>query len=279
MLAGLITRRSVVQIHSSLYSEKGDSREEPGDIINSKQLQLNANYDNSTQNLQKVLFYGHKNNKDKFLEWLVNRKLSKNYIIDINNVLDNTLKLKFSNVLELRDKLAKVKNRKYRVLALRNLFNFFEEYEILDNDLILKLKAKIKITERSGIDTYIPSESQVSEFLVNVKHYDEIGYLFVRVLLESGLRVSEVQHFIKNIDKDKFEVNGEVVVYPLYYLRGTKSCYYIFMSKELYFQLLENILKIKEFNVEKLKTWIKRNGYLSLKYTRKFNFLFGINLR
>ena len=134
------------------------------------------------------------------------------------------------------------------------------------------MKARIKITEKSKIDSFIPSDTQINEFLEKISSYCNLSYLFVKILLESGLRVSEVQHFVKELDLSKFEVVGGVAVYPMYYLRGTKSSYYLFISKELYLQLCGNLQDLKKFNVEKLKMWIKRNGLIPLKYTRKYNF-------
>lgn len=270
VLVGLITRRSKVQILSSLLNQTTHTSSLHHENKHLDSSKTNESYDQN--NLQNILFYGHKNNKVKFNEWLVSKKLSKGYINSLNSVLENTLKLKFTNPLELRDALGKVKNRKYRALALRNLFNFFEEYEILDENLLLKLKSKIRITERSNIDHFIPSDEQIKDFLGLLKDYDENGFLFAQILLESGLRVSEVQYFVNNLDKTKFEVIGDVVIYPLYYRRGTKNSYYMFMRKQTYLQILERYNSFKGFNVEKLKTWIKRNNQISLKYTRKHNF-------
>ncbi|MCA9495314.1 MAG: hypothetical protein KC589_00070 [Nanoarchaeota archaeon] len=263
----------MVQIHSSLLTR--DSSLGTRDRREAQISHLsNSTISNSKteENLQKILFSVYKINEVKFYSWFKGKKVTENYIKDLNNVLLNTLRLKFKTPLELRDRLQKVKNRKYRALALRNLFNFCEEYELLDQDLILKLKARIKITEKSKIDSFIPSDTQINEFLEKISSYCNLSYLFVKILLESGLRVSEVQHFVKELDLSKFEVVGGVAVYPMYYLRGTKSSYYLFISKELYLQLCGNLQDLKKFNVEKLKMWIKRNGLIPLKYTRKYNF-------
>jgi intergrase/recombinase len=232
----------------------------------------NNNLENSTQNLQKLLKSTYSYNKVKFDEWLIGKKLSKKYIQGIKSVLENTLSLNFTNPLELKEELLKVKNRKYRALALRNLFNFCEEYELIDQELILKLKSKIKVTERSNIDTFIPSETEMQDFLSKVKTYDKIGFLFVKILLESGLRITEVQHFIRELNTNKFEVYDTLAIYPLYYLRGTKSSYYVFMTKEIYSEIIVNFSLLRTYNVEGLKTWIKRNELIPLKYTRKYNF-------
>ena len=238
----------MVQIHPSLFEpsseiggrRRGNTKFE--DFTNSELIDTKQQED-----LQNVLFSVYKIHKEKFIEWQRGKKLTESYIKDTNNVIVNTLKLKFNNVLELRDELTKVKNRKYRALALRNLFNFCDEYEILDNDLLLRLKSKIKITERSNIDSFIPSEDQIIDFLDKLSKYDSLSYLFVKILLESGLRVSEVKYIIHNVDENKFEINENIVVYPLYYLRGTKSSYYAFMSKETYLQILDNKIQLTEF--------------------------------
>ncbi len=241
----------------------------------------NSNYKNSSEknfifdeNSEKtthfILKSVYNKNRDKFYGFIENNKLSQYYIKGLKTTLENTLNLKFETPNDLRDVLAQVKNRKYRALALRNLFNFCSEYDLIDETLIAKLKSKIKITEKSNIDSYIPSEIEIKNFLEKVKHYDINSYLFVKILLESGLRVTEVQHFINTFEINKFEVVDQVVVYPLYYLRGSKNSYYLFISKSLFDEVVNS--NLREFNVEKLKTWIKRHNLIPLKYTRKYNF-------
>ena len=80
----------------------------------------------------------------------------------------------------------------------------------------------------------------------------------------------QFQYFVNTFEVDKFEVVDQVVVYPLYYLRGTKNSYYLFISKSLFDKIVDS--NLKEFNVEKLKTWIKRHNLIPLKYTHKYNF-------
>lgn len=276
MLAGLITPRSLVQIQPSLLN--CDSSLATRDLGNAEYFisndlkQFQRKSINSTENLDFLLKNTYFLHKVKFFDWLNKKKLSQDYINGLRTTLENTLNLKFETPNDLKDVLLSVKNRKYRALALRNLFNFCEEYEILNINLVLLLKNKIKITEKSNIDSFVPSEAQIKDFLSKVYDYEKIGFIFLRILLDSGLRVTEVQHLLTQIDLDKFEINGDIVVYPLYYLRGTKSSYYVFLSLKTYNLIIEDLELIKSYNVEKLKTWIKRNNLIPLKYTRKYNF-------
>jgi intergrase/recombinase len=269
----LITPRSLVQIQPSLLirdtetSVRGQENPKFKTFTNSKELNLN-----NTKNLKNTLFSVYKTHNIKFFEWLNNKKLSKDYINGLRNTLENTLKLNFKSSNDLKDELLKVKNRKYRALALRNLFNFCEEYEILSQELIFNLKSKIKITEKSNMDYFIPTDEQVKGMLNNIREYDNLSFIFYRVLIDSGLRVTEAQHFFSLLDKSKFEIHENIVTYPLYYLRGTKSSFYVFISLETYNLIIENFKNMKKYNMEKLKTWIKRKKLISLKYTRKYNF-------
>ncbi|MEC8339806.1 MAG: integrase [Nanoarchaeota archaeon] len=267
----------MVQIQPSLLiPESRDWGLETGEILNSNDLNISkCEYsieNNGDNSLKKLLFYAHKIHEDKFIDWLHSKKVSDGYILNIKNSLRSCLRLQFDDVNELRDKLVKGKCKKYRTLALRNFLNYCEEYEYLEIDLINKIRSKVKVTEKSNIDTYIPSKEEIKNFKNRVHKYNNIDYIFLKILLESGLRVTEGQEFVKNIDVSKFEIYDNVVVYSLYHLRGSKNAYYVFLSFDTYKLIIDNIKKLKVFNVEKLKTWIKRNKLIPLKYTRKYNF-------
>jgi len=165
---------------------------------------------------------------------------------------------------------AKELNEEYSVKGFRSWLIFCEEYELLDDSIILLFRNKLKLPKYYGIDNYIPSKEQIKENLINVKDYCYESYIVVRILIESGLRVKEVIEFLRTYDKGKIEVFDNFVVYPLFFLRGNKTSYYIFFSRNTFEEFKK--LDFSDYNIERLKTYIKRHGFIPLKYMRKFNF-------
>lgn len=209
---------------------------------------------------------------DQYEVWLNKLKVSEGYRKNIRNLTKNIFSQQFRSVIELKQIVNTEPNIKYKQLAIRNWIKFIEEYEIVPYETILEWKSKIKVNTRSNVDSFIPTERVIKDFLDKVNNYDLGSYIFLKILLDSGLRVTEAQLFIESLDKNKFEISNNVVTYPLFHIRGTKSSFYVFISLETYNLIINNFKLIKSYNVEKLKTWIKRNNLIPLKYTRKYNF-------
>jgi intergrase/recombinase len=209
---------------------------------------------------------------DQYEVWLNNFKVSEGYRKNIRNLNKNIFSQKFRSIIELKQIVNTEPNIKYKQLAIRNWIKFIEEYEIVPFETILEWKSKIKINTKSNVDSFIPTEKVIKDFLEKVNNYDKLSYIFLKILLESGLRVIEAQLFITNLNMDKFEVTNKITTYPLFHIRGTKSSFYVFLPIETYNLIFDNFKDIKIYNIEKLKTWIKRNKLIPLKYTRKYNF-------
>ena len=91
-------------------------------------------------------------------------------------------------------------------------------------------------------------------------------------MLESGLRVSDVIYFLRVFTKEIIEIKENIVICPLYHFRGSKSSFYFFGLRETYELLLQYGEEMKQYNEERLKTHIKRNKLMPLKYFRKYHF-------
>jgi len=157
------------------------------DVLINSDKKITTN-DDSTENLSILLKRTYVSNKVKFFEWLVGKKLTGGYIKSLKSVLESTLNLKYSNHIELKDAILKVKNKKYCVLVMRNLINFFEEYELLDLNLILKIKGKIKVTSKSNIDNFVLNDIQIKDFLSKVNN----------LFPNEGLRIGAIRAHISS---------------------------------------------------------------------------------
>lgn len=156
---------------------------------------------------------------------MTEKNFSERYIKDlitIGNKLFSNIKYnsKVEVVLSEVDKSNYTK--KYIFLLFRNLIKFWDEEEIeIPNDVISKL-TKFKKPKENNIDTYVPSDEDIR----GLRELSlEIGGLFnisIKILLESGIRITELELFYKKFDKNKVEITDNIVTYPLFHIRGKK---------------------------------------------------------
>ncbi len=218
-----------------------------------------------------MLKSGYFKNEVKYLNWLKINGKSKGYIRDITNILNKFFYKEIKTIDDLKHRYANNRlNKKYLYLALRNWLKFCDEEEILDEDIINRIKKFTKNPKKSQIDSFVPSKYEISKLLADIKRFNYIDYIGLQILIQSGLRISEVVYFRNNFDFSKVEIVGDIVIYSLFHMRGQKNSYYLFMSKSIYDEYLK--YDFRRFNFERLKTHIKRDELIPLKYMRKYNF-------
>lgn len=223
--------------------------------------------DNELDKDFKYLYHVYNDNFEEFHNWL--DKHSKGYKRNITNVLKKSFKINYRN---FKDSLNKgCYSTKYYSLAFRNLINFAVEKDLLKKSESLDIKDKLKLS-RSGMDLKVPIKGEVLKLIYEVKKYNIYDYIFIRLLFESGLRVSDILFFLNKFTKENVEVLDKLFICPLYNFRGSKSSFYCIALKETLELLFDHYNEMKEYNCERLKTYIKRNNLLSLKYLRKYNF-------
>jgi intergrase/recombinase len=190
----------------------------------------------------------------------------------LKNNLDKIFDLNIDSFLDLINAIYDSKSVKYLVLSFRKWISFCEDYELLDNQVILKLKTRIKVKSKSSIDSYVPNKGEISLFLDSVKDYGICEYLFVKLLIESGCRISELINMIDTYDKSKIEFVDNIVIYRLFHIRGSKQAYYLFFTRETFDLFISNFNVLPSLNIDSFKTKIKRGKLISLKYLRKYSF-------
>ena len=157
--------------------------------------------------------------------------------------------------------------KRHLCYSLRVFFNFLEEFGILDEEILNKLRKIIKIP-KVGSDNYIPSNEEVIEAYRRIKS-DETKMIF-KLLAFSGIRVIEASKLLSEFDKSKLMINGNIAKYPLSMLRGTKNVYYAYMPKDF-------ALELRRIEISKhaIENRFYRLG-LPAKYLRKWNYNFLI---
>jgi len=157
--------------------------------------------------------------------------------------------------------------KRYLCVALRDLFNFLEEFDLADKEILNKLRKVVKIP-RTSSDNYILSNEEVIKVYKKIKN-DETKMIF-KLLVFSGIRISEASKLLSEFDRSKLMINGNIAKYPLSMLRGTKNIYYAYMPKDFALELRR--IKISKHAIENR---FYRLG-LPAKYLRKWNYNFLI---
>ena len=205
--------------------------------------------------------------RNDFKKWL--SKYSKDYIKTVLSYLDRYLTNRVirnqKDVLELMNSVEVGKRQ--LCYSLRVFFNFLEELDIIDKEILNKLRKVVKIP-RTGSDNYIPSDEEILEAYRKIKN-EETRIIF-KLLAFSGIRISEASKLLSEFDKSKLMINGNIAKYPLSMLRGTKNVYYAYMPKNFALELRK--IKITKHAIENR---LHRLG-LPAKYLRKWNYNFLI---
>jgi intergrase/recombinase len=178
---------------------------------------------------------------------------------------------KCNNLQVLKDLFRnKTLNERNCRTSLRVLINYCEDKEFLEDDLILKLRNKIKLSISTNIDTYVPMLKHIKKSLdiLSRSSYDHILY---SLILESGCRPSELKEMIITFDVLKIEVVNEIVIYRNFYLRNSKNSFYLFFTKKTFDKFLDCNFTVNIFNSFKERI-LRNKNIINLKYLRKYQF-------
>ncbi|WFO75570.1 hypothetical protein J4526_01400 [Desulfurococcaceae archaeon MEX13E-LK6-19] len=142
-------------------------------------------------------------------------------------------------------------DNKWSRLAYKAWFKFTGK-----EDLWKEIKVK-----RSGIDLYIPSDEDVFTALTRACSSSEELCWIYKILVYSGLRLSEVVKLINEHDEEKWiKLNG-FYKYPLSWKRGSKQAFYCYT--------IEKPPRIQASN-KWISNWASKNKLLPPKYIRKW---------
>lgn len=226
--------------------------------------------------------------EEQFIEW-ANKKYSKGYGRSCISYNKKTFALikdysprGILNTIEKNNL-----HKEYSLRGIRSFLIFCSEKDYIQENIIDYYKSKLPITQKYRIDSFTPNINHITKLLEYVRNppmefpNNDLHEICAKLLIESGLRITEIDYFFRTFDGN-FEEYENIVVIPLYYLRHNKQSYYMFLTKETFYLFNENRERFKSYSPEGLKTYIKRHNLTSLKYMRKYNFTIlikaGINL-
>jgi intergrase/recombinase len=217
------------------------------------------------------LYHVYNLNKNDLKRWIFETK-SQDYAEKIIRVLEDITLNKNINLKNIKQIVSGSKYcLKYSSVSVRIFLNFCQEFEIINLEYINKVRNKVKLNIKSNIDSFVPSEIQIQESIKELySNKDELVYLY-KLMIESGIRFTELKDFLLRFNRDNIEICENVVIYRNFYIRGQKSSFYIFFSKETYTNIINSKNNLKTINY--FKNHINKNKQIiSLKYLRKYNF-------
>ncbi len=199
--------------------------------------------------------------------WLMDRNYNERYKKNIISYLDKYLLGKTiyspTDISEIR----RISSSKKEItIAIRVLLNYCEEMDLLDEDFITKLRKPLKVV-RTKSDNYVPDDKKIIEAYKKINpRYKTIFKLF----LFSGIRITEAVQFLKEYERDKVVINGNVARYPLFALRKNKRSYFVYFPTAI-------IDEIKKMDVtDRAISSAFRKAKMPAKYLRKWNYNFLI---
>ncbi len=205
--------------------------------------------------------------RENFVRWIKNR-VSNDHAKTMISYLDRYLTdRKIKSREDILYLVNSASSRKKIVVALRNLLNYCETFELLDEGIINKYRKVLKCVH-SNVDSYIPTDDVVVE--TYQKFDDEKYKLAYEIFATSGLRVVELVKFLTEYDPAKIVFNKNFARYPLFYTRETKHSYFVYIP-------ITTAKKLKRMDISPrgITNYFRRRG-LSPKYLRKWNYNFMI---
>ncbi|ADB57527.1 integrase [Archaeoglobus profundus] len=202
-----------------------------------------------------------------FINWLY-EKCSKEHADKQIYYLDKYLPDRIRNPKELFEIIRKVeKGKRHFCVGLRNLLNFYEAFDLMNEESLMKYRKIVKIP-KTNQDEYVPEDSKVIEVFRKFK--DERYKILFKLLAFSGIRLREALHLLRTFDSNKLITNDKIAKYPLGLDRGSKKSYYAYLPLEF-----SNELRRMELDEDAVSQYFAKKG-LPAKYLRKWNYNFLI---
>ncbi|AZG03182.1 hypothetical protein [Sulfolobus spindle-shaped virus] len=181
---------------------------------------------------------------------------SNNSEISASDLLKFELALRSKNISEdtIKHYISCIKqNKKDSNNCIKAWRNFYKL--VLNRDPPESLKIK-----KTKADLKIPSLDEIKQTLEKAKQYNSL-YILYRILIESGIRESEVLKILNEYDESKDRFEDGIYAYEINWARGYKGSFYAFHITPL------QKIKISKAYVDK---YVKKLDLVPPKYFRKF---------
>ena len=163
-------------------------------------------------------------------------------------------------------------------LTFCKFIKYLDIRALLDIIFIQVFERYISGKTKKCYDNFIPDINEVKKTLDILKEFcmrDE--FLILKLMVESGLRSTEIIHFIETFDESKIESFENISIYPMFYIRGKKASYYLYCSSKTMTRVKLRIDSLQKLNLKKIFEKLRRRvekafdeKLISPKYYRKF---------
>ncbi len=201
--------------------------------------------------------------KKNYEKWLISRKLDSGYIKDLVHTLTKFIR---EDITQLPEDMSEMNG-----IGVRSYIQYLVQKSLLTDEEANGFRKKIPLRQ-SRADNFIPSNEEVITAYNKIS--DKRFKIIFKLLAYSGARITELHIMLKEYDPSKLIVNEKFAKYQLFYNRGHKKSFYIYIPKEL-------IPELHKFyvHVNTITNKISQSG-LNPKYLRKwfYNYLIFNNL-
>ncbi len=174
------------------------------------------------------LIIDYRKYKNDFANWLRNRidhETARKYIRYLDKYLTKpiTSPKDFQKILQGIDKPGV---RRWFTKAFRNLLNYLEEIEGVDETLLAKFRKVAKI-ERSGVrEVFITTEELVQAYHNILPKYR----ILFKLLVYSGIRLDHAVDMLANFDGSNLVIKDNIARYPIAtFSRGHKKAFWAYI--------------------------------------------------
>ena len=201
--------------------------------------------------------------KSEYLRYIKLKGLNKRYIRDLTRDLPKLINVTIQKPQEI---LSIIQDNKYRGALIRNYINFLIDNQYISQEVGQRFKSVIP-RRKIGADTYVPNDITVLNAFNKLQ--SERDKVVFKILMFSGIRISEAVKLITEYNPDKQIVNDKFLKYPLDWDRGRKRVSYVYLPISIKNQLHRFYL------THKIVGSIRASG-LAPKYLRKWFYNFMI---
>ena len=185
------------------------------------------------------------------------------YIHDLTRDLPHLITSPISSPQEI---VGLIERNKYFGALIRNYLNFLIENQYISKEAGETFKSVIP-KRRVGTDNFVPNDDVCQKAFNSLKN--ERDRTVFKILMFSGIRISEVVKMVSEYNPSKLIVKGNFIKYSLDWDRGNKRVSYVYLPISMKDKLHRFYL------THKIVGSLQKSG-LSPKYLRKWFYNFAI---
>ncbi|HII60214.1 integrase [Pyrococcus horikoshii] len=172
--------------------------------------------------------------RQDFHSWLLERvteRTAKDYISCMDKLCG---RFKLASLKEIKRAIESVNRKDKYVKALRSFITFLTYEEIIDESTAEILKKPLKSKKFQPRQVFITDEELRNAYFELIKKWDFRAELLLKVLIFSGVRLTQAVAFLTSLDHSNFYVvNEKVVRYPaMAFSKGHKRAFWIYLPKD-----------------------------------------------